>query len=198
MLEKGFVKGIFSKGVLNNQKGFLGPIGDDLPSLIPLLFALLVFFATFSFSFGVFNDENVSFKADLAVLNISRILKGTNYITGINDFLEKCGSINITTVKYRAGITNLFTAQDNYISQGNYLEPDNPPRSYEIGFFKSGVDVFECPNILSEGYPNFSDPDSSELDEYFESRPRITRVYPIVVEDNRVVKPMHLVVVAWI
>lgn len=178
------------------EKGFLGPIGDDLPSLIPLLFALLVFFSTFSFSFGVFNSENTSFQEDIAVLNVSRILKGTNYITSYNDFAQKCASINISSTKFIAGITNYFTAPDAYA--GQYGGNDNP-RAYELGFFKAttadGEKTFECPN---------RNIDSAELErihsqakEYFNAKTIVVKIYPLVVEDNRIVKPMHLVVIAW-
>ncbi|MEK6941411.1 MAG: hypothetical protein AABW85_00965, partial [archaeon] len=114
------------------EKGFLGPIGDDLPSLIPLLFALLVFFSTFSFSFGVFNTENTSFQEDIAVLNVSRILKGTNYITSYNDFAQKCASINISNTKFIARVTNYFTAPDAY-AQDNHGNEN--PRAFELNAF---------------------------------------------------------------
>ncbi|MBI2597759.1 MAG: hypothetical protein HYW50_01030 [Candidatus Diapherotrites archaeon] len=179
------------------EKGFLGPIGDDLPSLIPLLFALLIFFGTFSFSFGVFNEKNTSFDADLAVLGISRILKGTSYITGISDFLQKCASINITKVKYRAGITNFFTAPQNYnapLPDGQGYSLDPLPRSFSIGFFKnSNGEIFECTNLSRAETGAVQ----NEADEFFSGRPILVKIFPLVVEDERVVKPMHLVVVAW-
>lgn len=181
------------------EKGFLGPIGDDLPSLIPLLFALLIFFSTFSFSFSVFNEENISFDVDLAVLNISRILKGTSYVTGYSDFLDKCSSINITSVNYRAGITNLFTAP-NFYPEGveNPIDPTDLPRSYEVEFFLGETgEKFECTNIPPGVTPDFSDLTDPALGEYFQFKNVITKIYPIVVEDKKVVKPMHLVVVAW-
>lgn len=188
------------------EKGFLGPIGDDLPSLMPLLFALLVFFSTFSFSFGVFNEENSAFDSDISVLNIARILKGTSYITGYSDFIQKCSSINIANTKYRAVITNYFTAPQNYSKpwqEGGQGYPDSPPpSSYSLGEFKNADgEQFECTNSVPGEKPVFSDmADTSivgDLDEYFERREITVKVYPVAVEDERVVKPMHLVVVAW-
>ena len=182
------------------EKGFLGPIGDDLPSLIPLLFALLVFFSTFSFSFGIFNSENTSFQEDIAVLNVSRILKGTNYITSYEDFAQKCASINISNTKYKALITNYFTAQEAYANQYS----DDEQRFYGLKPFMASdpngnpdsQKAFECPNrnIPQDEIDRINSPSAKD---YFSGKNVGVKIYPLVVEDNRIVKPMHLVVVAW-
>ena len=185
------------------NKGFLGPIGDDLPSLIPLLFALLIFFATFSFSYTTFSQKNTGFQRDLDVLNIARVLKGTNYISGYVAFQDACNSLNPTNVKYRAVITNYFTAPWQYLNKyhGFSLSADDdagikdaisntPLKSYELKpFVDSGDNTLKCiaPSL------NGLDPDP----DVFEKNPFVVKIYPLVVEDNRIVKPMHLVVVAW-
>ena len=89
-------------GKIMGSKGFLGPIGDDLPSLIPLIFALVIFFSTFTFAFSVFNEKNSDFQSDLDVLNIARVLKGTSLISSIEDFDKSCATLNITSLKFRA------------------------------------------------------------------------------------------------
>lgn len=182
------------------EKGFLGPIGDDLPSLIPLLFALLVFFSTFSFSFGVFNTENTSFQEDIGVLNVSRILKGTNYITSYDDFVQKCASINISNIKYKALITNYFTAHDAYEKQYSGEEQ----RFYDLKPFMASdpngnsdsTKTFECDNrnIPQDEIDRIKSPSAKD---YFSGKNVGVKIYPLVVEDNRIVKPMHLVVTAW-
>lgn len=184
------------------NKGFLGPIGDDLPSLIPLLFALLIFFATFSFSYSTFSQKNTGFQRDIDVLNIARVLKGTNYVSGHTAFVDACNSLNPTNVKYRAVITNYFTAPEQYLNKyyGFSLPADEDAikqkieetalKSYKLEPFETYDDkILKClaPSL------NGDDPGPG----VFEENPFVVKIYPLVVEDDRVVKPMHLVVVAW-
>ncbi|MBI4044394.1 MAG: hypothetical protein HY392_01675 [Candidatus Diapherotrites archaeon] len=182
------------------NKGFLGPIGDDLPSLIPLLFALLIFFATFSFSYSTFSQKNTGFQRDLDVLNIARVLKGTNYVSGYQAFLDSCNSLNPTNLKYRAVITNYFTATTQYLGL-----PDAAPKE-QIEAASLGLKSYMLePFSVTVGTPPDDEKkplecrvDASGLNPgFFSETPFVVKIYPLVVEDDRVVKPMHLVVVAW-
>ncbi len=171
-----------------SEKGFLGPIGDDLPSLIPLLFALLIFFSTFSFTYSVFSTKNEAFQRDIDVLNISRGLKGTNYVAGHNSFMESCNSLDPTNLSYRAVVTNFFTAPENYC-------PENGCDLSDL----SGIKIFDLKPYSLEG--NLIECAKGEFpddpQEFFEENNFVSKVYPLVVEDKRIVKPMHLVVIAW-
>ena len=183
--------------MLKKQKGFIGPIGDDLRSLIPLLFALVIFFSTFSFAYNVFSQKNISFQKDLDVLTISRTLKGTNYISGLQSFNEICNTLNPTGLNYKAFLTNFFTARENYCSnQNNYCpSPPEPISSLKIFELKpyfinnDPAQQFLCEKS-TDGYPD--DPN-----DFFSRNTFVSKLYPVVLEDNRVVKPMHLVVIAW-
>ena len=53
--------------LLKSRKGFIGPIGDDLPSIIPLVFALIVFFSGFYLTMNVFESKQNDFDSDLAL-----------------------------------------------------------------------------------------------------------------------------------
>lgn len=186
-------------------KGFLGPIGDDLPSLIPLLFALLIFFGTFSFSYSVFSRKNADFARDIDVLNISKVLKGTNYILSAKSFSDSCRSLNPTSLNYRAFVTNFYTAPEVYCTQGHPCPVSlcssaaftcnnaslSDLRVFDLEPFELqgalGAQVLLCEKGEFPG-------DSSE---FFTNNPYISRIYPLVVEDDKIVKPMHMVVVAW-
>jgi len=207
-----------------NRKGFIGPIGDDLPSLIPLIFALIIFFATFSFALARYSDMSASFERDLDVVNLSNILRGDSFITGINDFHKKCASLPLTRIKYVAGITNAMTAPE-------YFEQNLPWEYRGIEYYKrddgTGGLVFVNENIDEDdeldawGYDGIDNdwdadydddgdgfPDSlyrcSNVEEdeeltYMSSRDYVVvqRIYPITLQQNDIVRPMHLVVVAW-
>lgn len=202
-----------------NRKGFIGPIGDDLPSLIPLIFALIIFFSTFSFALARYGQMTASFENDLTVANISSILKGDSFITGSADFSKKCGTLPVTKMKYVVGITNAMTAPE-YFKKGMSNPADYQGIDvYNLKFVNDNVD--EDDELDLYGYNNRDDDGDADEDndgdgnidsEYrcanvdkseeltFESsrhRDVVYRIYPIALQQNKVVRPMHLVVVAW-
>ncbi len=202
-----------------NRKGFIGPIGDDLPSLIPLIFALIIFFSTFSFALARYGQMTSSFENDLTVANISSILRGDSFITGPDDFSKKCSTLPVTKMKYVAGITNAMTAPE-YFKKGMSDPSDyRGINVYDLKFVNNNVD--EDDELDPDGYNNRDDDGDEDKDddgdgnidsEYrcaniekseeltFESSRNhnvVYRIYPIALQQNKVVRPMHLVVVAW-
>ena len=194
-------------GKIMGSKGFLGPIGDDLPSLIPLIFALVIFFSTFTFAFSVFNEKNSDFQSDLDVLNIARVLKGTSLISSIEDFDKSCATLNITSLKFRAGITNFYSAPEKYPYGNDYDDASNPyPRNvYGLEFFKTNtnpgegenfeIKTIECTNILPDS--TIGGELQANPEKYFRDKRLLVRIYPVAVQHNKIVYPMHLVVMAW-
>ncbi len=169
-----------------NQRGFIGPIGDDLPSLIPLLFGLVIFFSTFTVAFNSFDARNTDFKDDLAVMKISRILQSNSYIYSHDNFEELCEQIGVMNLKFIAGIS--ADAQNSPATA--------PPDIYSINFFSNGDGTFYCSNTNSKTGSSGSIADYISSTEISELKV-VTRIFPIVVEDSKIVKPMHLYVVAW-
>ncbi|MBS3057079.1 MAG: hypothetical protein J4415_00450 [Candidatus Diapherotrites archaeon] len=175
------------------HKGFLGPIGDDLPSLVPLIFALIIFFSTFTYAMNSMDSRNEDFDADLATLSISRIMRSNGYITGYEDFRRLCGNINVAGLNYEVALveTELTYDESNYSS---YADPEY-----------SGVDILDL-RVFDSTPENEDDPDASEfscsnlseLPELIEIEQRLSsRVFPIVLEDAKIAKPMFLVVITW-
>ena len=178
-----------------NRKGFLGPIGDDLPSLIPLLFALVMFFSTFTFAFKVFEDRNRDFQDDLTVLRIAKVLKTNGYISSYKEFEDLCESLGIVHLNFRAGLTNAETAKDEYIesylggNEDEYKRLDIfSVKFYTITNNAGDEKIFECANVEPDKYLTLENSTDKTV---------ITKAYPVVLEDNRIVKPMHLMVMAW-
>ncbi|MBU0662598.1 hypothetical protein KKH30_03150 [Candidatus Micrarchaeota archaeon] len=169
-----------------NCKGFIGPIGDDLPSLIPLLFALMIFFSTFTFAFSVFDEKSRAFSRDLKVLEIARVLRSDGYISGAGEFGTLCSSLNIAGLEYSAGITDEFVLLEGKKreSEVKTLPAGTGVKFFEIEYYSG--DDFKCTNT-----------DTTPADAQESGGHIVARVYPIAVEDDMVVKPMHLVVIAW-
>ncbi len=164
------------------KKGFIGPIGDDLPSLIPLLFGLVIFFSTFTVTFNAFDQRNAEFNNDVAVMRISRTLQSSSYISSYENFSGLCRQIGVVNLKYVAGISE-DAANGRDVSS-----------IFDVSFFSKGGKTFYCSNITESSPEKISD--FLSLKESVDTKV-VSRIFPIVVEDDKIVKPMHLFVVAW-
>ena len=170
------------------NKGFIGPIGDDLPSLIPLLFGLVMFFSTFTLTFNSFDARNIEFNDDIAVMRVSRVLQSNSYIYGYDNFENLCDNLGVVNLDFVAGIS----------SQGTDSSAAIAKNIFEIEFFKNdGDEIFYCTNTEAE--PERNEPKISDFISLQEATQTkvVSRIFPIVVEDDKIVKPMHLFVVAW-
>ncbi len=56
------------------KKGFIGPLGDDLPSLIAIMLALTLFFSGLTFSMNVFDQKRERARLMKGALDISRVI----------------------------------------------------------------------------------------------------------------------------
>jgi len=174
-------------GLKKMNRGFLGPIGDDLPSLIPLLFALMMFFYVFTFTWNVFDQKGAAFNDSLEALRVANTLKGNNYLRGIGSFNERCTEAqSIKRIKFMVGLLPLSTGPGQNFS-GIDLE------TIEDDFFESGDEKFFCTNLPedSEDYPG---PESVNLS---------IRSFPVALEFHNettgmfYVRPMLLTAVTW-
>jgi hypothetical protein len=175
------------KMLAKSRKGFLGPIGDDLPSLIPLVFALTMFFYVFTVTWNVFDERNRDFDNDIAILRIASILKGNSYIPNHESFAERCEEAkSIRKMNFKAGLLPLPVKENEHFGG---IDIEN------LRFFadpREPENVYLCTNSGKE-------PDIESLD-------FLVRAFPIALEmdykDDRgerhfFVKPMLLVVVSW-
>jgi hypothetical protein len=168
-------------------KGFLGPIGDDLPSLIPLLFALLLFFYVFTFTWNAFDQKGQLFDDVLAAMRVGNTLKGNNYVRDFDAFGQRCVEAhNVKRVKFMAGLIPLATGPDQVFAGINV-------ETLRRDFFEDdAANKFICSNVDL-------DDDSPGL----ESDSLVIRSFPVALEFENTnlktfyVRPMLLVVVTW-
>ncbi len=78
-----------------SMKGFIGPIGDDLPSLVPIVVSLLLFFTTFTLALNTYNTKNALLNQQTEMTSVARELKGDSLILGVDWFEEKCKSLKM-------------------------------------------------------------------------------------------------------
>ena len=165
-----------------NRKGFMGPIGDDLPSLIPLLFALIIFFSTFTFALNEFNLENLDINSKLEVLRVARVLRSNGIIAGHDDWERLCDNVPLTAVKFKAGLIDLEMQRLEFKYVAVEEEDDFIEDLEETGNF------FYCLSKNTE----FRETQKLEVDKVY------SLIYPIALEYGTVVLPVHLVVMAWV
>jgi hypothetical protein len=159
------------------EKGFLGPIGDDLPSLIPLLFALMIFFATYSFALNEFTLENQEINNKLEVLRISRIIRTDGLIDSHQDFNHLCDTIPLTTVKFKAGLVDYWADPGSVRLRGAADVIDDVDSGNPFMCVSKGLTIDEATDI--------------------EARRIYSLIYPVALQQDKKVLPVHLVVVAW-
>ena len=110
-------------GIFKNIKGFLGPIGDDLPSLIPILFGLAIFFSSFTFAYQAFDAENANFKYAINAMDLAKTVKSDSFISGYADFKNSCNNISVSGISYKVLLFRDFIEIKNN-SGGNPLSMD--------------------------------------------------------------------------
>ncbi len=181
-----------------NVKGYLGPIGDDIPSLIPLVVGLVIFFTAFTHTLNEFNLKTRDFEADKDVLIIANTLKGDSYISDYAEFDTACKGLRVRGLNYTAGI--VLASQWNALAASlgsDALDLSQVPLLYypqTIPPTTLSVPVFSC----NAGIDNSSPEDTkNELEEVLRVREYSVMALPIAVEETKAVVPATLVVIAW-
>ncbi len=162
------------------RKGFIGPIGDDLPSLIPLIFSLIIFFAAFSSTLDTFHRTADRFDLAVTVLRISNALRGDKYINDADEFKSLCNNVTVRGVFFKAGLVEL---NEHFEPLDVYKFVNEDERIYE-----SNGQKFKCPE--------------ASTDKLRKHNFVMVDMFPVAYQDSAVasglaVRPMLLVVVVW-
>lgn len=109
-----------------NKRGFIGPIGDDLPSLVPLVISLLLFFSIFTLTLNTYNSKNFFINKQIEMTSAAREIKGDSLILNLDQFMKKCRTVSGKNFPYnfmvgiysadsdlRSTVTDLVALQDN-------------------------------------------------------------------------------------
>ncbi len=164
---------------MKSRKGFIGPIGDDLPSLIPILFALVIFFATFTTTFQRLDSGQREFSNAISLLEISDRLRGDRYMDTPDEFFELCGGISeVISVYYKVGAVKLPLEQTFDVME--FVNEDE-------GIFEIDGELLECSNMEREISHD------TEV---------MVKKFPFAFQDSSVrsgfaIRPLLLVVVLW-
>ncbi len=179
MMKKNIVKKMFALKIQFEEKGFIGAIGDDLPSLIPIIFALLIFFTAFSAALGMYNSENAQVSTEMGMLSIARVLKGDSLLLNVNQFLGRCDDVKIGKYPYNYMVAvykadeDLDGVIDDFIETeiDGYISP-----SFLKGELNGNQESYFC-GYKRLGSKNFGDTVGSKAREEY-----IMRYYPIAIQ----------------
>ncbi len=109
--------------MINSQKGFLGSIGDDLPSLIPLFFALMIFFASLAYAFTTINERNDFINTYIDSLGIAKASLGDASFVDLQDFKSSSNKV-VTAANYIYGLVYIpkESGSDESVDFGKIFE----------------------------------------------------------------------------
>jgi hypothetical protein len=193
---------------LSQKKGFIGAIGDDLPSLVPIFFSLLIFFGTLAFVFVTLGDRNAYLEKYFESISISKEVLGSSFYSGYVDFDQKVKTVN-TTEKFAAGLIY----NPDLLGQYNLFDKDYFIQSFDnIGMEEYRIPVSDfdffcttdnsiCNSNSDKNYFVYSnDPDFQnvfELDLIFKNEQPQSYLYPVVLSTNDGVFNVYLYVIVW-
>ena len=167
-----------------NKKGYIGGIGDDLPSLIPIFVGLTIFFAVFLNTYNVYRNNTDLYSLRNDAINISGIIKENPLISDQNQFIKSCNRVK-TKYNWNAFVTPLDLNSQNYKGLTiNDLNDEN--------IMKHWAETANSPRKLicnKEGL--------DELKTALQTKDVTVYKYPITVQQQFYVEPAWLYVVVW-
>jgi hypothetical protein len=200
-MEKFFLKK-FSK------KGFIGPIGDDLPSLIPIVISLLLFFTIFSITLNAYNSKNSDITKQTLMISASREIKGDSMILSYDQFQERCDRLKLKYYPYNfimaiyptGGINPLDNPLENVLDNFKAMEVDSiTGEIINRGFIEDQIigksgEKYIC-GYKKKGGNTFST----------KTRAYLLRYYPVAVQTTRnmsgedyvIIVPAVMAVIVW-
>lgn len=163
-------------------KGYIGAIGDDLPSLIPIFLGITIFFSVFLSTYNVYRNNTDLYSIKNDAINISGILKEEPLYSDSNAFFKTCDKIK-TKYNWNAFVIPLDLNTDNYQS----LEVES--LRYD-SFIKHWDD--------SEGRPFFCGNTGIDiLISSLRTKDVIVYRFPVTVQQEFFVEPTWLYVMVW-
>ena len=195
-----------------NNKGFIGSIGDDFPSLIPLFFGILLFFSTIGFALTTINQRNAYINTYIDSIKIAKTALGKGLISNYNQF-EQIKRKIVGTSTYIVGLIyvdkNILYEEESFLSDFlTDITKDSFIKESEdcISFTKdNSIKIGSC---LSDDYnyfvfssPNLKDQlddfDSIDLTDITKTNKFYSYIYPIGLYTKKGVLPVYLVVFVW-
>lgn len=161
-----------------DEEGYLGPIGDDFPSIFPIAFGLIFFFGSITLTYNNYNQKRNLGQTMRANLLLS---KGARRETLMNKeyWGEACSFFKSMKANYEVDGYMMITSEEE--EKGVYKFDGDPAFCTDIG---SGVTKPESPN-------------DEEIVSLQKGRQVSVMEYPVAVEKGEITEIRGLRVVTW-
>lgn len=170
------------------EKGFIGAIGDDLPSLIPIFIGLIIFFSVFLSTYNLYKDKTNLYSLEQEAVIISLTLKEEPIISSYEIFQHQCDLVN-TNKNWTAFVTDLDLNSDNH----KPIDTSDIKNSIVafIDEVSNDENIFICNN-------KFKDKVLDTQDNFFQTQNRkIVYMFPITLQEDNFAKTKKLYVIVW-
>ncbi|MFH0835600.1 MAG: hypothetical protein V1834_00365 [Candidatus Micrarchaeota archaeon] len=167
---------------MKNRKAFVGPLGDDIPSIFPIIAGVLLFFSTVYYASSLIDARNEYLEKRKAALDLSYVLTEKGFLS-TEDFQVLCDS-RLRTAGTTFGVKFIaFVDVEETDCSGIYSPDDTSPEfyrhaageSFNPAFYslslKSLNRIGYCTNLLST-------PTTAEAEEIVSKEPVVFN-YPI-------------------
>ena len=177
------------------EKGFIGAIGDDLPSLIPIFLGLIIFFAVFLSTYNTYKSNTSLYSLEQEAISISMTIKSEPLISDYNNFKRICNKVS-TSKEWNAFITPLpinVNIQNDPENKLDILNIDN--------LFNNQILTYSPLEIIPVPEPKkyICKDDGEQLKEILNTddptKERIVYLYPITVQQGEYAVPAKLYVI---
>lgn len=172
------------------ERGYLGPIGDDFPSIFPIAFGLIFFFGSITITYNNYNQKRDLGQSMRANLLLS---KGARRETMVNEEYWGDACDFFKSMKANYGVDGYMMI----ISEKAEEDDSGEGLVYEF----DGGDPAFCTDISPEAGQDPESPDHNAITSSKEGEQITTMEYPVVVErevgEDKVAEVYGLRVVTW-
>jgi hypothetical protein len=112
------------------MKGFIGPLGDDLPSIVIIVLALSMFFAGLTFAINTYNQKVLGLDVLRGAVDIGRVITQDGLITSNLDFYER--KAEPTANSYAIDFVLYFA--DDFVDSDDPAPKDCDPNWYRFNY----------------------------------------------------------------
>ncbi|MCD6414625.1 MAG: hypothetical protein J7L23_03275 [Candidatus Diapherotrites archaeon] len=169
------------------RKGYIGPLGDDFPALLPIALGLLMFFSAISLAYAIHDAKSTTVNLMRANVMISRSIREDVHFTREYWTGEACSKMNNTAVNYGVKVA-MRIVMSNY----TYYSTTGSS-SIEIPSNKTEDSVML---VNSSGGSRAVCPLGAQWEDYVPAS-GLAMSYPVVVDSQGQILPATLVVVTW-
>jgi hypothetical protein len=105
-------------------RGFVGPLGDDIPSIFPIVAGIMLFFGTIAFAGNLAAQKNSYLEVRKAAVSLSYVMTEKGFIDSAS-WTPKCDAL-----KKAADANNVFVLATlkRFCGQVDFPDPGDPPQ----------------------------------------------------------------------